>query len=144
MIFIVERIYEKEIHERASSEYMWKTKGVFTDSWRIKIALESNFGKRAQEIWERNLRKTTLLKVCNPILMETVLEVFREQFKEDDQMNTAGETAGLFQKPRSSMKNRERTRRILGNVNDRYLLEDLVLTAGPCSCEGSRQNQSHR
>ena len=54
---------------------------LFMNSWRIKIALESYFEERAQEIWERNLRKTTLLNMCNPILMETILKVLREQFK---------------------------------------------------------------
>ena len=65
------------------------------NSWRIKIALESYFEERAQETWERNLRKTTLLNTCNPILMETILKVLREQFKNDDQSETAGEIAGF-------------------------------------------------
>ena len=71
---------------------MWNTTGAFLNSWRIKIALESCFEKHAQDIWERNLRKTTLLNMYNPILMETILKVLREQFKEDDQ-NTAEEIA---------------------------------------------------
>ena len=32
-----------------SSEYVRKTTGFFTNSWRIKIALESYFGEHAQE-----------------------------------------------------------------------------------------------
>ena len=73
-----------------SSEYVWKTTG-----WRIKIALENYFEERAQETWERNLRKTTLLNTCDPILMETILKVLREQLKDDDQRKTAGEITGL-------------------------------------------------
>ena len=60
--------------------------------WRIKIGLERCIEERAQEIWERNLKKTTLLNTCIPILVETILKVFREQFKDGDQ--TAGEIAG--------------------------------------------------
>ena len=56
---------------------------------------ESYFEERAQETWERNLRKTTLLNTCNPILMETILKVLREQFKDDSQRKTAGKIAGL-------------------------------------------------
>ena len=47
----------------------------------------------------RNLRKTTLLYMYNPILMETILKALREQLEEDDQMNTAGETAGSIPEP---------------------------------------------
>ena len=76
-----------------SSKYMWKTKGAFVNSWRIKIALESYFEERAQKTWERNLRKATLLNTWNPMLMATILKVRREQLKEDDQRKTAGEIA---------------------------------------------------
>ena len=62
-----------------SSEYVRKTTGCFTNSWRNTIALESYFEEHAQEVWERNLRKTTLLNMCNPILMETILKVLHEQ-----------------------------------------------------------------
>ena len=37
-----------------SSEYVRKTTGIFTNTWRIKIALESCFEEHAQEVWERN------------------------------------------------------------------------------------------
>ena len=33
--------------------------------------------------------------MCNPILMETILKVLREQIKDDDQRKTAGEIEGL-------------------------------------------------
>ena len=86
-----------------SSGYMWKTMGAFLHSWRIKIALESYFEKRAQEIWERNWMNpelhTTLLNMYNPILMETIRKALRE---EDDQMNTAGEIAGSI--PETSLE----------------------------------------
>ena len=85
-----------------SSEYMWKTTGASINCWRIKTALESYFQERAQETWERNLRKTTLLHVCNPILMETILKVLREQFKDDDQRKATGEIAGIV--PETSLE----------------------------------------
>ena len=90
------------------------------------MALESYFEKRAQETWERNLRKTTLLNMYNPRLMETILKALREQlkesdqlnaveeialreqFREDDQMNTAGETAGSI--PETSLECDERNK----------------------------------
>ena len=59
-----------------SSEYMWKTTGAYVNSWIIKIALESCFEEHAQEVWVRKLRKTTLLNMYKPILMETILKVF--------------------------------------------------------------------
>ena len=43
---------------------------------------------------DTKLLKATLLYMYNPILMETILKALREQIKEDDQMNTAGEIAG--------------------------------------------------
>ena len=51
---------------------------------------------------ERNLRKTTLLNTCNPMLMETILKVLREQFEDDEQRKTAGEIAGLI--PETSLE----------------------------------------
>ena len=48
-----------------SSEYVRKTTGFFTNSRRIKIALESYFEEHAQEVWEKNWMnlemQTTLL-----------------------------------------------------------------------------------
>ena len=37
-----------------SSEYVLKTTGFFTNSCKIKIALESYFEERAQEVREKN------------------------------------------------------------------------------------------
>ena len=62
----------------------------------MKIALESYFEECAQKTWESNLAKTKLLKTCNPILMETILKVLREQSEDGDQMNTAGELVILI------------------------------------------------
>ena len=37
-----------------SSEYVRKTTSFFTNSWKIKIALESYFEEHAQEVWKGN------------------------------------------------------------------------------------------
>ena len=54
--------------------------------------------KHAQEVWESNRMnpnmRSTLLDMNNLNLMETILKVLREQFKDNDQMKTAGEIAG--------------------------------------------------
>ena len=86
----MERTYDEEIHERInhslrertcvqmdvqktrseSSEYVRKTNGFFTNSCRIKIALESYFEEHAQEVWDRNWMNpempTTLLNTYPP------------------------------------------------------------------------------
>ena len=86
----------------------------------------------------RNLRKTTLLTMCNPILLETMLKVLREQYKDDGQRKTAGEIAGLVTENSLEWEPilKERV-----EIDDGYLLEDLVLTASPDSCKGSWHNQ---
>ena len=70
------------------NEYVWKTTSSFTNSWRIKIALESHFEEHAQEVWERNWMnpemQTTLLNTYPPKLIATILEALREQLKEND------------------------------------------------------------
>ena len=35
-----------------SGEYVRKTSGFFTNSWRIKIAMESYIEEHAKEVWE--------------------------------------------------------------------------------------------
>ena len=122
--FIMERIYEDEIHEHT----LWMFKDAiriewihvddngcfFINSWRIKTALESYFEERAQETWERNLRNTTLLNTCNRILMETILKVLREQLKDDDQRKNSWWDRRLSTRNLTWMgSNLERTRRIL-------------------------------
>ena len=80
------------------SEYVWKTTGFFTNSWRIKIALESDIEEHAQEVWERNWMnpemQTTLLNTYPPKLIATTLKAFREQLKESDQLHSVEEIAG--------------------------------------------------
>ena len=70
------------------NEYVWKTTSSFTNSWRIKIALESHFEEHGQEVWERNWMnpemQTTLLNTYPPKLVATILEALREQLKEND------------------------------------------------------------
>ena len=82
-----------------SSENMWKTTGVFINSWRINWVLASNFEQHAQEMWERNWMnpemQIALLNMYNPKLMETILKALRGQCEEDDQMDTAEEIADL-------------------------------------------------
>ena len=81
-----------------SSETVRKTTGFFTNSWRIKIALESHFEEHAQEVWERNWMnpemQTTLLNTYPPKLIATILKALREQLKENDQLNAVEEIAG--------------------------------------------------
>ena len=69
-----------------SSEYVRKTTGFFTDSWRIKIVLESYFEEHAQEVWERNWMnpemQTTLLNTYLPKLIATILGASRTTQRE--------------------------------------------------------------
>ena len=50
----------------------------FTNGWRNKIALESDFEEHAQEVWERNwmnpAMQTTLLNTYPPKLIATILK----------------------------------------------------------------------
>ena len=67
--------------------------GVFTNSWRIKIALESYFEDNAKEVWDRNWihpeMQTTLLNTFLPKLIGTILKAFREKLKEKDRWNAS-------------------------------------------------------
>ena len=73
-----------------SSEYVRKTTGFFTHSWRMKAALE-NFEVHAQEVWERNWMnpemQTTLLNTFLQKLIAMILKAHREQLKENDLLN---------------------------------------------------------
>ena len=101
-----------------SNEYVRKTTGFFTNSGKIKIALESYFEEHAQEVWERYWMKlvmqTTLLNRYFPILIATILKALREQLKENDTLNAVGEIAAQCQKSLLSISNLDRWRRILG------------------------------
>ena len=81
-----------------SSEYVRKTTGFFSNSWRIKIALESYFEEHAQEVWERKWMnpemQTTLLNRYSPKLIVAILKAHREQLKESDQLHSVEEMAG--------------------------------------------------
>ena len=59
-----------------SGEYVRKTTGFFTNSWRIKITLESHFEEHAQKVWERNWLnlelQTMSLNTYLPKLMATI------------------------------------------------------------------------
>ena len=54
---------------------------LFTNSWRIKLALESFCEEHAQEVWERNWMnpemQTTLLNTYPPKLIATILKALR-------------------------------------------------------------------
>ena len=70
----------------------------FTNSWRIKIASESNFDEHGKEVRERTwmslVVQSTLVKTCPAKLIATILKALREQLKETDQLNAVEETAG--------------------------------------------------
>ena len=63
-----------------SSEYVRKTTGFFTHSWRIKAALE-NFEVHAQEVWERNW--------MNPEMQTTLLNTFSSKIDCNDSEGTS-------------------------------------------------------
>ena len=117
-----------------SSEYIWKTTGFFTNSWRIKIAMESYFEEHAQEVWERNWMnpetQTTLLNTYPPKLIATILKALRERLKENDQLNAVEEIAGPVPKiPLEYAQILKEGGKFWDDVNGGYLPEDLVLAA---------------
>ena len=86
-----------------------------------------------------------MLIMRNPIFMETILKVLREQSKDDDQRKTAGEIAGSVPETSLELETILKEREERGGfweVDDGYLPEDLVLTTSPDSCKGSWHNQS--
>ena len=79
---------------------------------------------------------TTLLNMNNLRLMETILKALRGQFKEDGEMDTAGEIAGLV--PEIPLEREQILKERGGfwdDVNDGYLPENLVLIASLDSFE---------
>ena len=102
-----------------SSECVRKTTGIFTNSWRIKIALESYFEEHAQEVWERNWvnpdMQTTLLNTYPPKLIATILKALREQVKESYQLHSVEEIASPVPEiPLGYDRGLGRRRKILG------------------------------
>ena len=84
--------------QSGSSEYVRKTTGFVTHSWRIKIAMESYFEEHAQEVWNVNWMnpemQTTLLNTYAPKLIATILKALRERLTENDPLNAVEEIAG--------------------------------------------------
>ena len=80
-----------------SGEYVRKTTGFFTNSWRIKIAMDCHFEEHAQEDWERNCMnpemQTTLFNTYPPKLTATILRALREQIKGSDRLHSVEEIA---------------------------------------------------
>ena len=112
-----------------SSEYVRKTTGIFTNSWRIQKK-----PWRAQDVWDRNSMnpemQTTLLNTYPPRLIATVLKALREQLKENDQLNAVQEIASPVPEiPLEYDQILKEGRRFWDNVNGGYLPEDLVLAA---------------
>ena len=106
----------------------------FTNSWRIKIALESYFEEHAQEVWERNWMnpemQTTLLNTCPPKLIATILKAPREQLKESDQLIAVEEIPSPVPEiPLECDQILKGGGKIWDDVNGGYLPEDLVLAA---------------
>ena len=117
-----------------SSEYVRKTTVFFTNSWRIKKALERYFEEHAQEVWERNWMnpemQTTLLNTYPPKLIATILKALREQLKENDQLNAVEEIAGPVPEiPLEYDQILKGGGRFWDDVNGGYLPEGLVLAA---------------
>ena len=99
-----------------SSEYVRKTTGFFTNSWRINVALESYFEEHAQERNSMNPEmQTTLLNTYPPKLNAKILKALREQLKENDQLTAAEEIAGPLPEIRLEYDQKfERRVKILG------------------------------
>ena len=117
-----------------SSEHVRKTTGFVTNSWSIKIALESYFEEHAQEVWERTWTNpemhTTLLNTYPPKLMATIHEAHREQLKENDQLNAIEEIARRVPEiPLEYDQILKGGGRFWDDVNGGYLPENLVLAA---------------
>ena len=117
-----------------SSEYVRKTTGFFTNSWRIKIALESFFEEHAQEVWERiwmSLEtQTSLLNTYFPKLSATILNALRQQLKESYQLHSVEEMAGPVPEiPLEYDQILKEGGKFWDDVNGVYLPEDLVLAA---------------
>ena len=117
-----------------SSEYVRKTTGLFTDSWRIKIALESFFEEHAQESLGEKLDESwdadyvverVPSQIDRNISEGTSWAIQREWSVECSWGNCSSST----RKSPWARSNLERGGRFLDGVNGRYLAEHLVLAA---------------
>ena len=115
-----------------SREYVRKTTGFYTNSWRVNISVDSYFEEHAKEVWERHWMnldmQISLLNTYLPKLMATILKAFRKQFKENDQWNTVEEIAGPV--PEIPLEHDQILKgggKFWDDVNGRYLPEDFVL-----------------
>ena len=111
-------------------ENVRKTTGFFTNSLRIKIALESMRRKFERLDWMNPEMQSTLLNTDPPKLIATILTVLREQLKENDQLNAVEEIAGPA--PEILLEYDQILKGGGGfwdDVNGGYLPEDLVLAA---------------
>ena len=85
-----------------------KQRFFFTNSWRIKLALESGSDEHAKEVWGRTWMnpdvQTTLLNTYPPKLIATIQKALLEQLEDNDQLNAAAEIAGpTLENPSLSM-----------------------------------------
>ena len=111
-------------------ENVRKTTGFFTNSLRIKIALESMRRKFERLDWMNLEMQSTLLNTDPPKLIATILTVLREQLEENDQLNAVEEIAGPA--PEILLEYDQILKGGGGfwdDVNGGYLPEDLVLAA---------------
>ena len=111
-----------------------KSTGFFANSWRINIALESDFEEHAKEVWEKTWMnpemKTTLLHTYPPKLIATILKALREQLKENNQLNAVEENAGPIPAiPLECDQILKEGGGFWDDVNGGYVPEDLVLAA---------------
>ena len=110
-----------------------KQPGFFTNSWRIKRALDSYFEEHAQEVWERNWMnielQTTLLNSYPPKLIATILKALRGQLKESYQMHSVEEIAGPAPEIPLEYDQILKGGEFWDDVDGGYLPENLVLAA---------------
>ena len=80
------------------SYYARKTTVFFTNSWRIKLALESYFNEHGNDIleilWMSLEVQTSLVNTSPPKWIATILNALRQQLNENDQLNAVEEIGG--------------------------------------------------
>ena len=104
----MERTHGEKIHGKNRTRIVWdlcvggtfgkcnrdpvrKTTGLFTNRWRIKMALESYFDEHVKDVWSNNWMnpevQTTLFNTSANIDIASILMSLREQLKENDRLN---------------------------------------------------------